>query len=284
MAFRELFHVHLALFQHVDVLVNLLQLAVVRGTIEVALGRGGDVRQRFRVNFHGDVHVLHTARHRHRIGRGLVRAHADGIDADAEAFRDLRTRHRREVAHIVRAVGQQNDHFRLRFRVFQTRNGVGQTHSHGCSIAHQSAGGDVGANALQQVQQRGVVGRHWALREGFAGENRQSDVVVRTVGNEFRGDALRCLHSVRFEVFGEHRGRNVHRQHNVDAFGCALFPRISRLRTSQSEDNQREGGESQQHRQVEQSHPPTFRRIAIGVGVAHSQRRLAFLPVFEIPK
>ena len=164
----------------VNLLVYLVQLLRVGGPVEVTISGLGNAAQGLVVNLNGDIDILDTARHGHRVRSHLVAAHTHRIDADAEALGNLGCRHRRDVATVVGTVGQQDDHAALGLRVLQATDAVGQSHADGRTILYQSTLCNVSTHVLQQVEQRGVVGGHGALRKSLTGKDAQTDVVVGT--------------------------------------------------------------------------------------------------------
>lgn len=76
--------------------------------------------------------------------------------------------------------------------------------------------------------------------------------VSGAVGDEVAGDLLGCLDAVGLEVLGQHRGRNIDRQHDVDAFGVARRAFIDRLGAGQRYDEERDGRAAQRERQMPQ--------------------------------
>ena len=90
------------------------------------------------------------------------------------------------------------------------------------------------------------------MREGFGGEDHQSDAVAVAVGDERAGHLLGGRDAVGPEVAGEHRGRDVDGQHDVDALGVRADVLFDVLRSRQRHDEQREGRRTQREGQVAQ--------------------------------
>mgnify|MGYP006945753277 CR=1 FL=1 len=122
-----------------------------------------------------------------------------------------------------------------------------QSVADGRAVLDQSA-----ADAGQKGLQRALVGGQRALREGFAGEGHQSDAVAVAVGDERSGHLLGRRDAVGLEVAGQHRGRDVDGQHDVDAFGGGAYVLFDLLRPGQCDDEQPEGGGPQCEGQVAQ--------------------------------
>ena len=141
-----------------------------------------------------------------------------------------------DFAPVVLSVGQQDDDLALGVALAQAVDCRRQSVADGRAVLHHAA-----AQASQQGLQRSPIGRQRALGEGFAREGHQSDAVAGAVGDEVAGDLLGCLDAVGLEVLGQHRGRNIDRQHDVDAFGVARRAFIDRLGAGQRYDEERDG-------------------------------------------
>ena len=128
-----------------------------------------------------------------------------------------------------------------------------------------------------------MIGCHRALGEGFTGKDSQTDVVVRSSRDEFCSHILSRFHTVRSQIFGKHRGGNVHCQHNVNAFHRLVVPSRMRLRTSHRTDDEHETDASQHHWQMDETHTQALRSILILFRVAHAHGWRILLPVEEIP-
>ena len=95
-----------------------------------------------------------------------------------------------------------------------------------------------------------MVGGHGALREGFSPEECQSDVVVFASGNEFESHLFGRFDAVGFQVGGEHTLRNVHCDHDVDAFHFAFAVCRARLWSRQNDDGENKDEHSQHEGQM----------------------------------
>ena len=181
-----LHHLDFALFELVDLVVDGLQLLLVRGPEVAAAGHVGDRLQYLFVDLDLLVDERQVAEHVDgRIGGHALRAHADRVDADALRLGDLGRRQRGDLAAVVHAVGQQDDYLRLGLALAQAVDRRGQSVADGRAVLDQSA-----ADAGQKGLQRALVGGQRALREGFAGEGHQSDAVAVAVGDERSGHLL----------------------------------------------------------------------------------------------
>ena len=276
-------HIELRFLQFINIPINLLQFGIVGSTIEVSVGGLRYVAKRLRINLHRDIDILHASCHRHRIRRHLVGAHTDGVDSDAIALGYFGCSHRRDVAHVVTSIREQDYHLALRLGVLQSAHGIRQTHAHCGTVVDESAGSNIGSCILQQAQQTGVVGGHRALGERLARKDGQSDVVGRTARDKLVGHILRRLHAVRLQILGKHGGRNVHGKHDIDALHRLVVPRIVRLRAGHGANDEHEGDASQHHRQMDESHAQALGRKLIHSCIAHAHRWLALLPAQEIP-
>ena len=129
-----------------------------------------------------------------------------------------------------------------------------------------------------------MIGGHGALREGFSGKDGQTDIVVRTSADEFSCHILGGLHTVGLQVLGKHRCGDVDGQHDVDALNVLLIPGVVGLRTGKHQHDQRVGDAPQDHRGIDEIHPPRAMGVLISVGVAHLECRLAFPALQKIPQ
>ena len=264
-------------------MVDALQLGIVGGAIEVAISGTGNVLERLGVDLHRHVDVLNASRCGHRVRCHLVGSHTDGVDSDAEALGYLGCRHRRNVTGVVAAVGQEDDHLALGLGVLQSADSIGETHTHRRSVVDESTGSNVGTSVLQQSQQTGVVGGHRTLGEGLTSKDGKTDIVVGTARDKLVSHILGSLHTIGFQVFCQHRGRDVHRHHDVDALHRLVVPGVVGLRTSHRTDDEHEAQTSEHHGQMDKALAQALGSIGKLPGVAQPHGRLVLLPVQEIP-
>ena len=77
---------------------------------------------------------------------------------------------------------------------------------------------------------------------GFAREDDQSHAVLLQPLEEFADGVFGPFETVGFEIFGQHRVRNVDREHHFDALGFLLAEFRTELRARRSQYDQRDGG------------------------------------------
>ena len=199
-------------------------------------------------------------------------SHSDGIDPHAFLFGNLGSGEGRDVAGVVGAVGDEDDHFGGGFARGEAAHSVGQAHTDGRALGNHARTLQVATDIAEHGEQGSVVGSHGTLREGFTTEEGEADVVVLTTGDELVGHLLGGLNAVRFEVLREHTHRDVHRNHDVDAFHLTLALRRGGLRTCQNHDHQHQHQQSQHEGQVHQSGARCERKTAQRLGRGHAQR------------
>ena len=117
----------------------------------MTVGQRGYLGECLGIHLGFEVHKLHRSAHSHRIRSHRLAAHGYRIDSDAKAFGYLGSRQRGDITHVIAAVGQQNHHLALRFAVFQSGNGICQTHAHGGSVFNQSALGNICPDVFKQI-------------------------------------------------------------------------------------------------------------------------------------
>ena len=275
--------VHLGLLQLVDFLIDFVQLLVVRGTIELAVCLSGYRGKRLGVDLHRDVDVFYASAHGPRIGGRAVCADADGIDAYAEALRDVGRRVGAYLSAVVSAVRKQNDDLALRLTILESGQCIRKSHAYCSTVVNEASLCHIDLHAVQQVQENRVVNGHGALRVSLSGKKREADVIVRTTADELEGNILGCLYAVGLQVFGQHTGADVHTKHDVYAFGMLAAPTIRRLRSSQSNHGKCVAGKPQEKRQMQQTLPEALGSFEHSLCTADSNRRCRSLVPKPIP-
>ena len=99
----------------------------------------------------------------------------------------------------------------------------------------------------------GTVYSHGHAREALTGEYHNSYIVVLAAADEFAGDSFGRFETVGLEVAGEHARRDVHRYHDVGAFGACGAPVVLELRACEHYDEAPHRSHSE-HKQ-EMAHP-----------------------------
>ena len=189
--FRILAHTQFGLLQLVDLFVYPFQAAVVgRAEILAACGLGDPAESAF-VELRIHRHVLASHRGVHRHARLTVTADAYGINADAETAGDLCRCLRVYVAAVVASVRQQDHYFGLGLAVFHAVDGVSQTQTDCRSVFDHAV-----FDGFEEVDEHRVVGCQRTLRETLAGEDDQTDLVIRTGYHEIRGYLFGGLQAV----------------------------------------------------------------------------------------
>ena len=259
-----------------------MQLLVVRGAVELAVRLAGNRGKRLRVYFNGNVLIFYATTDWKGIRSRAICADADGVDAYAEALRDVGRRVGTDLSTVVRAVGKQDDDLALGLAVLEARQGIGQAHADGRTVVDEAALCHVDLHAVQQVQEHRMVHGHGALRVGLARKERQADVIVGAAADELQGHILRRLDAVGTKVLGQHTGADVHAKHDVDAFGMLRAPAVGSLRPGQSYHGQSVAGEPEQERQVQESLPEALGCLEHCLRAADAdgrRRRLVAQPV-----
>jgi len=121
------------------------------------------------------------------------------------------------------------------------------------------------------------------LGETFTGKDGQTDIVVRPTVDELRCHLLGSLQSIRFQIFGQHTGGNVYRQHDVDTFYFGILPVVGGLRTRQNENYHDDGHRSEHKRGMQQVDFPASGYLHIHAGGRDLKCGLSLLPPHHIP-
>lgn len=179
------------------------------------------------------------------IGSRSARPDTYRINAYSVRGGDIGRRGGRHLARIVHAVGQQDDHLALGIAFAEPVDSRGQAVAYRRTVLYHA-----GTNLPQQRLERTPVGRQGTLRETLTREGHDTDAVVGSVGHEFGGHVLCRRDTVGFKVAGQHAGRYVHRQHDIDTFGGRGAPLLGVLRPGQRHHEQRHRRTAQYERQV----------------------------------
>ena len=179
---------------------------------------------------------------------------------------------------VVGTVGQQDDHLGLGFGILDTAHRIGQAQSDGRTILDQTA-----VDAVEQVDEHGMVGGQGTLCETLSGKDHQADVVAMTAGDEGRGNRFGRLQAVGFEVFGQHTGRDIQRHDYVDALCGSVLPAVHRLGPGQHHDHQGEDQATKRKGHMLEILLPSASELLDSKGVGHLQSGMAPAPLDDVP-
>ena len=121
------------------------------------------------------------------------------------------------------------------------------------------------------------------LRKAFSSKQSYTYIVIRTSVNKLCRHILRRFQPVRFQVFGQHTGRNVHSKHDINTLNLTVLPAIGGLRTCQNKNNQYQGNYPQYKRYMQQIVLIAFRGMSIHTGIRNLKRSFTILPLHNIP-
>ena len=169
------------------------------------------------------------------------------IHANTEGLGYLSSRHRVDIAAVITSVRQQDNHFRLRRRVFHTIHAVGQTQTDSSSVLNHAE-----LNRTEQVHQRRMVCRQRALRKRLPCKHHKAYLVIRTTDHEVRCHVLSRFQTVRLQVLCQHRSRHVKSHHDIDTFRRFGTPFITQLRACKRYAQARDQYHTQHKRHMQQ--------------------------------
>ncbi|MCE2875055.1 MAG: hypothetical protein LW625_05380 [Planctomycetaceae bacterium] len=214
------------LLQFVDLGVDAVQTPRVGGAEVLAAGDLGHLAQQVFVDGDGLAHHLHAEGRLHGHGCHAARAHADGVQLDAEALAQFGRGGGVDVARVVLAVGQQHQHAALDpLGQFAALFG-GITEFLGAkrhAVADRGsiiAGSRLGRRqVLHAREQPLVIQRHGADRVGVAREGDQTHQIV-LAASQFTAAIHEAIHDILQRVEPVHRAAfalEIHRQHAARA-------------------------------------------------------------------
>ena len=81
---------------------------------------------------------------------------------------------------------------------------------------------------------------HRTLCEGLAGEDGETNIIIRTARDELCGHLLGGFDTIRPQVLGQHGCRDIHTEHDINTFDGAVAPGVTGLWTAEHEHNHQE--------------------------------------------
>ncbi len=116
-----------------------------------------------------------------------------------------------------------------------------------------------------------MVCRQGALRESFAAEECQADIVIGTILNELVCYRLGSLNAVGLQVVGEHTRGNIERKHDVDALNLLFTHLILHLWSGKDNDHGNKSQDAQYKGQMNERQTQCMRHATEGLRRSHAQ-------------